>query len=104
MSFFVYHRYGECEDDPPLSSFPALLDELEERLEDVEHGSVSVVHESEWALGMMRGGYVVFELATGEGPSRHLVDIPRAKVIELMISLARGDIAALEAEPWKSGY
>jgi thiol-disulfide isomerase/thioredoxin len=104
VSFIVYHRWGECESDPPCSSFAPLLDELEERPEDLEHGSVSVVHESEWALGIMRGGYVAFELATGEGPSRHLVDVPRAKVIELMTSLSRGDIASLEAEPWLPGY
>lgn len=33
-----------------------------------------------------------------------MVDIPRAKVIELMTSLARGDLAALESEAWKPGY
>jgi hypothetical protein len=104
VSFFVYHRYGECERDPPPESFPALLDELEERTDDLEHGSVSLVHQSEWGLGIGRGGYVNFELATGDGAPRHMDGLPRAKVIELMISLARGDLAALEAEPWQPGY
>jgi hypothetical protein len=104
MSFFVYHRYGACESDPPISSFPALLDELEEHLEDEEHLSVSVVHESEWALGISRGGYVDFENVESDDQPRHMNGVPREKTIELMEKLARGDLDALEREPWQVGY
>lgn len=104
MSFFVYHRYGASESDPSPSVFPLLLDELEERLEDEEHTSVSVIHESEWGLGFYRGGYVTFENVEGEGEPRHMRRVSREKAIEMMRSLSNGDLAALEREPWEPGY
>ena len=104
MSYFVYHRSGACERDPDISAFPSLLDELDERPEDVEHASVSVIHESEWGLGFHSGGYVAFEHVEGEGEPRHMRAVPRAKLIEMMETIARGDLDALEREPWLSGY
>lgn len=104
VSFFIYHRYGASESDPPQAAFPLLLDELEDRLEDDEHTSVSLVHESEWSLGFSRGGYVTFENVGGEGEPRHMDGISREKAIELMRSLSGGDFAALEREPWRPGY
>ena len=104
MSFFVYHRSGACERDPAFSTFPSLLDELTERPEDQEHTSVSLIHESEWGLGFYLGGYVTFENVEGEGEPRHMRDIARPKLIEMMETLARGDLDALEREPWLSGY
>jgi hypothetical protein len=104
MSFFVYHRYGASERDPPPSIFPLLLDELEERLDDQEHLSASVIHESEWGLGLYRGGYVTFENVEGEGEPRHMRGVSREKAIEMMLSLSNGDLAALEREPWQPGY
>lgn len=104
MSFFVYHRTGVCESDPVLSTLPSLLDELCEQPEDQEHTSVSVIHESEWGLGIYIGGYVTFENVEGEGEPRHMRDVPRPKLIEMMEALARGDLDALEREPWLAGY
>lgn len=63
MSFFINHRFGGTERDPPASIFPLLLDELEVRLEDEEHTSISVIHESEWGLGVYYGGYVIFDMS-----------------------------------------
>ena len=104
MSFFVYHRSGVCERDPLISIFPTLLDELNERPDDAEHTSVSVIHESEWGLGFGRGGYVSFEHVEGEGEPRHMHDVSRAKLIEMMETLARGDLEAMEREAWLPGY
>jgi hypothetical protein len=104
MSFFVYHRYGESERDPPPSIFPHLLDELEERLDDEEHLSVSVIHESEWGLGFQRGGYVNFENVEDESEPRHMRGVSREKAIEMMLALSKGDLAALEREAWQQGY
>lgn len=104
MSFFVYHRYGLREADPPLSIFPVLLDELEERSDDEEHTSISVIHESEWALGCYRDGYTTYEHAEGNGEPRHMRGQHRKKLIMLMESLAKGDLAALERESWQMGY
>ncbi|HYJ29708.1 MAG TPA: hypothetical protein VEW25_05135 [Allosphingosinicella sp.] len=104
MSFFVYHRLGESESDPPLASFPALLDELEECVEDEEHLSVSLVHESEWALGFHRGGYVCFENVAADDEPRHLDGVSRERLLALMAALARGDLETVEREPWRPGY
>lgn len=89
--------------DPPLSSLPALLRELDDRLEDTEHCSVAVSHESEWCMSVSRGGYVVFEHLESGG-ERHMDAVPEAKIIELWSQLARGDIASIESEPWTPGY
>jgi len=104
MSFFVYHRYGNSERDPPKSSFAALLDELEVRVQDEEHTSVSLLHESEWSLAVVRGGYVSFENVEAAGPARHMRGVSREKVLELMELLAAGDLHTLEKEPWQEGY
>lgn len=104
MSFFVYHRTGSCETDPPYSIFPALLDELEERPDDEEHTSISVIHESEWGLGCYRDGYATYEHVEGGGEPRHMRGLSRKKLITLMESLAKGDLVALENEAWQAGY
>ncbi|PYJ94928.1 MAG: hypothetical protein DME23_24625 [Verrucomicrobia bacterium] len=89
--------------DPPLSSLPALLRELDNRQEDIEHGSVAVSHESEWCMSVSPGDYVVFEHLE-RGGERHMHAVPDAKIIELWSRLARGDIAGIESEPWRPGY
>ena len=104
MSYFVHHRYGASERELPFDKFPGLLDELDERTEDEEHTSASLVHESEWALGFSKGGYVTFEHVEGDGQPRHMIDIPRSKLLELMKTLALGDLPSLEREPWIAGY
>jgi hypothetical protein len=40
----------------------------------------------------------------GDGPARHMVSVPRAKVIELWRKLAGGDIQEVDSEPWQMGY
>jgi hypothetical protein len=91
------------ERDPPLSSLPGLLQELEERLEDTEHGSVAVSHESEWCMSVSRGGYVIFEHLE-DGGERHMRDVSDERIIDLWSRLAQGDIASIESEPWIPGY
>ena len=103
MSFHVTHRYGAMDKDPSLASLPSLLQELDDRPEDTEHGSVALTHESEWCISASRGGYIVFEHLE-RGGERHMRDVPSAKIIDLWSRLARGDIAGIESEPWRSGY
>jgi hypothetical protein len=64
-------RYGATESNPPLESLPKLLAELDDRTDDVEHGSVDLTHESEWNLGVSRDGYVTFENLEDAEP-RHM--------------------------------
>jgi hypothetical protein len=35
---------------------------------------------------------------------KYMNGVPREKVLALWLKLAEGDIAAIEAEPWLSGY
>ena len=52
MSFFVSHRMGGDDRDPPFAALNELLDEVEEDPDDIEHFSIAVVHESDWWLGV----------------------------------------------------
>src|SRR5688572_16178930 len=98
MSFFIYHRLGASERDPAPTIFPRLLDELDEGLDDEDHTSVSVIHETEWALGFYRGGYVTFENVEEDGEPRHMRGVSREKAIELMQALAQGELEAVESQ------
>lgn len=103
MAFNLTHRYGDMSPGNERTNFSALLRELDDRPEDEEHNSVAVTHESEWCLSVSRGGYVVFEHLESGG-ERHMRDVPASQVIALWRSLAAGDIAQLESEPWIQGY
>jgi hypothetical protein len=103
MAFHLTHRYGGMNPGHSSSDFVALLGELADRPDDTEHCSVAVTHESEWSVSVSRGGYVTFEnLETGG--ERHMDDVSASKVLELWRSLAEGDLAAVEREPWLPGY
>jgi hypothetical protein len=103
MSYTITHRYGAMEREPGLSAFPQLLAELKSRLADKEHGDVAVTHESEWCISVSLSGRVVFE-NIDHGVPRHMINVPEAKILQLWESLARGDLAGLEHEPWLPGY
>ncbi|MBY0242933.1 MAG: hypothetical protein K2X55_26855 [Burkholderiaceae bacterium] len=89
--------------EPPLSVLPALLAELRERLDDTEHGSVGLTHESEWCMSVSRGGHVIFENLE-DGGERHLTGVSDAEVLQMWEDLAAGRIAKLQELPWKPGY
>ena len=96
MTFHVYHRFGECVRDPPLSTLESLYDEL--KVNDDEHPSVSLQHESEWSLEAFPGGLLVCENVEEGSHPRHLKSATKEKVIELWRKLAVGDIEWLEDE------
>jgi len=102
--FGIIHTDGSSENDPPLSSLPTLFDEL--LTADREHGDVAVIHdESAWSLSAHRDGRIVFERLGTKGESaRHMIPVPKERVLELWSRLIRGDIQALLSEPWVSGY
>jgi hypothetical protein len=103
MSFFIQHRYGKTERDPALSELPMLLRELDDRVEDKEHGSVGMTHESEWNISVTRGGHVIFENVE-EGEPRHLKGVSDSKILDLWTKLAAGKIDEIQSEPWMPGY
>ncbi|SDT20572.1 hypothetical protein SAMN05216421_3149 [Halopseudomonas xinjiangensis] len=72
-------------------------------IEDEEHNSVSLTHESEWCLGAYPGGLVVWENLE-QGEPRHMKSVSREYVLKLWLQLGQGNLAAIEQEPWRPGY
>jgi hypothetical protein len=100
--FGVIHTDGSGEDNPPLESLSLLYDELLSA--DREHGDVSVIHDDTgWSMSAHRDGRLVFEHLENGG-ERHMMSVPKERVLELWKRLIAGDIAGLLTEKWRSGY
>jgi hypothetical protein len=100
--FSVIHTDGSGDDGLSLEMLSPLYDEL--LTADQEHGDVSVVNEDTgWCISAHRDGRVVFG-HLGTGGDRHMIAVPRERVLELWRRLIDGDIDGLLAEPWKPGY
>jgi hypothetical protein len=104
MSFSVYLRDGSCVSNPDRSVFTEMLDDLDANPSDQEHNSVSITHESEWDIEVMRGGYVIYENVEDNDQPRHMRGLDRNSVLTLMNAMASGNLDILEAQPWKPGY
>jgi hypothetical protein len=103
MSYIVRDRWGATQRDPPGERLRELLQSLD--IEDGEHPDVALRHETEWCLSVFPSGLLVWENVedTDDRP-RHMKGVPREKVLALWLDLARGNVAAVEAEPWLPGY
>jgi hypothetical protein len=105
----LYHTTdarGVSEICPPPDRLRALVRSLDKIVEDeVEHPDISLVHDgSGWSLSLFPGGVVVWEnLGAEDSGPRFLRDVPRGKAAELWLKLARGEIEAVEEEPWETG-
>jgi hypothetical protein len=105
MSFYISHRFGGNDRDPPLDALADLLDELDEDPGDVEHTSVTVVHESDWAIAAYTGGLVTLEdVEDLDKEPRHMIVNDRERVLRLFRAVAEGRLAEVFDEPWKPGY
>jgi hypothetical protein len=105
MAFHARGRWGGEERNPPVERLHALLHELDIRIEDEEHPDVSLTHETEWCLAAYCSGLLVWENVEAEDVNpKYMNGVPREKILALWLKLAEGDIAAVEAEPWLSGY
>lgn len=103
IMFGVIHADGSGVNNPPLDSLSDLYDEL--LTADQEHGDVAVVHdESGWCLSAHRDGRVVFGSLRDKTSERHMIPVPKERVLELWRRLVNGDIGGLLAEPWRAGY
>jgi hypothetical protein len=101
--FGVLHTDGSGNDDPPIASLADLYDEL--LTADREHGDVSVIHDdSGWCMSAHRDGRLVFEHLPSKGGQRHMIPVPKERVLELWTRLISGDIDGILGEPWKEGY
>lgn len=99
MAFHARGRWGGDERNPPVERLRALLQELDIRIEDGEHDSVSLRHETEWCLGAYLSGRCGRTSRPKTPNPKYMNGVPREKVLALWLKLAEGDIAAVEAEP-----
>jgi hypothetical protein len=100
--FSVVHTDGSGEENPTVEGLSELYDELVSA--DREHGDVAVIHEDTgWSMSAHRDGRLVFE-HLAMGGERHMIPVPKERVLDLWRRLINGDIDGLLAEPWKAGY
>jgi hypothetical protein len=103
MTYSASDRWGATELNPPIERLRELLQSLD--IEEKEHPDVALKHETEWCLSAYRSGLLVWENVEAEHNSaKHMNCVPRETVLGLWLKLARGDIAAIQAEPWLPGY
>ena len=102
--FRIIHTDESEEENPPLESLSALYDEV--LTADREHGDVVVLRDDiGWCMSAHGDGRLVFEqLGTRGKTARHMIPVPKDRVLELWKRLIDGDIEGLLLEPWKSGY
>ena len=102
MAFYLTSRWGADESEPTVNRMREVLAELD--VDDIEHQSVSVRHESEWCLGAYPGGLLVWENLEGDAEPRHLNNVSPERILDLWQLLSRGQMDEIEAEPWLPGY
>ncbi|MFF8711800.1 hypothetical protein ACF07T_10195 [Streptomyces sp. NPDC015184] len=103
MSHFMYDVMGGTVDEPGPEAMGRVLDGLADA--DDEHPDVSLSHESGWSLSAFRDGLLIWEnveddpaAATAPGERRVA---GREETLRLFRLLAAGDIASIEALPWR---
>jgi len=101
MAYHLTTQFGADESDPSPERMAEVLDTIDPN--DVEHTDVSLTHESEWCISLFASGLVTFENLE-EGEPMHMRGLGRRQMLGLWQQLARGDIDALLALPWKPGY
>jgi hypothetical protein len=102
-TFIVTHRYGAMDtwDDP--SRIVHLVNELDERAEDLEHTSVAVHDASGLCISAAIDGTVIMEnIEDPDEPSRYLRGVSRERQIDLLKTLAEGRTDDLASHPWAS--
>jgi hypothetical protein len=101
--FNVIHMDASSDNDPPLESLSDLYDELYSS--GIMDGDVSVAHDdSGWCISAHRDGRVVFGHLGDPSTDRHMIPVPKERVLDLWKRLIAGDIEGLLMEPWKPGY
>jgi hypothetical protein len=101
MSYFVQTRWGDAEQNPSLERMQELLSELD--VADAEHPDLWLGHESGWTLSAHETGALVWENPDIALGARYMSNVPRRRVLELWLALARGDIDLIEREAWQPG-
>jgi hypothetical protein len=101
MAYHLTTQFGAMERNPSPERMAAVIDGIDPN--DEEHPEVSLTHESEWCIGVFASGLVTFENLE-DGEPMHMRGLSRREILELWQKLARGEVDALRALPWKPGY
>jgi hypothetical protein len=102
VSYFVVSRWGSSVREPTLDVLKEILAELD--VDDLEHACAYLSHESGWSLMAYQTGAVEWVNVEEDDPEeRHMDDVSREKALKLWLKLSRGDVEAVEAEPWLPG-
>jgi hypothetical protein len=104
MAFSIANGMGDSIDEPSPAQMRTFLFDVD--TSDVEHSAAWLStddHTLEWSGAY--GGLLVFSPATAEssGASRHLVDVPPERTLELWRMLSEGRLEELEDQPWLAG-
>jgi len=99
MSYHTTDGEGLTEIEPPRARLADLLDALDD--EDA-FPEVTLSHDSGWSLTAFASGVLVLEHLDRTGGERVLREVPRGRVLKLWLALARGDLAAVQREPWEA--
>lgn len=103
--YWVRRWWGGGDQPLPFEQFEEVVQEVLAS-EDLEHGSVSLTHESAWCLSYGRRRVLIFEnLESDSDEDRlHMADVAPQHVCELWRALAQGDLNRVRREPWLTGY
>ena len=91
-----------CPDPRRMHEIIAQLDHSDSS--DNDHPDISLVHdESGWSLSLFPSGIALWEnLDQSDTDTRYIQNVSREKAHELWIKLSRGELGAIEGEPWES--
>jgi len=101
MTYHVVARWGDSEDVPNEQRMREILAQLDEH--DPEHPDAWLTHESGWTLTVYESRLVVWENVESAGEPRHRVGVSTEEALSLWLKLSRGDIEAIDQEPWCPG-
>ncbi|MEU7876153.1 hypothetical protein [Dactylosporangium sp. NPDC049140] len=108
MSATVTYRDGSM-NNYAVHLLPTLVAQLD-AYEDDEHPDIAVSHESGWTLSAFPSGLLVWENVDADGEEdswpatpRHLREVPRERLPELLALCADGQFDELERLPWRAG-
>jgi hypothetical protein len=102
MNTYLQRRWGGDAQNPSESELLDALRELD--VPDAEHPDCSLSDEESWCISMSESGRIVLEnVETLDGPW-HMLDGERKEIMDLWRLLQAGDMVAIRAYPWKTGY
>jgi hypothetical protein len=102
MSAVIAHRPGDMEDYAP-EKIPQLVAELD-AYADGEHPDISVSHANGWTLSAFPSGLVVWESVEDDTEPRHLRNVSREQLVDLLLLCGQGEHDQLKGLPWHKGY